>query len=144
MTEPTDHEKQAKDAVAAVIAKDAASGNALTVPVICQHISFAARMNKEPKAAIIAVTRGAMNAVLLGGQNVPDAAVALLEALPNTSLIMRTGPEDLMSWVMEGIADVTPVAGPDVRDALRVAIEEKFMGASVIFDALCDAAAARG
>lgn len=144
MAEPTDYEKQAKDAVAAVIAKDAASGAALTVPVMCQHISHAARMSKDPKSAIIAVCRGSMNAVLLGGQNVPDAAVALLEALPNMSLMMRTGPEDLMSWVMEGIADVTPVAGPDVRDALRVAIEEKFMGASAIFDALCDAAAARG
>jgi len=146
MADLSDIEKQAKDAVAAVIAKDAVSGAALTVPVMCQHISHAARMHKEPKDAITAVCRGAMNAVLLGGQSVPDAAVALLEALPNTSLMMRTGPEDLMSWVMEGIADVTPVAGPEVRDALRVAIEEKFMGASVIFDALCDAAAqkARG
>lgn len=144
MTDLPDYEKQAKDAVAAVIAKNAASGAALTVPVMCQHISHAARLSKDPKGAIVAVCRGSMNAVLLGGQSVPDAAVALLEALPNMSLMMSTGPEDLMSWVMEGIADVTPVAGPDVRDALRVKIEEKFMGASVIFDALCDAAAARG
>lgn len=144
MTDLPDYEKQAKDAVAAVIAKDAVSGAALTVPVMCQHISHAGRMSKDPKRAIVAVCRGSMNAVLLGGQSVPDAAVALLEALPNMSLMMSTGPEDLMSWVMEGIADVTPVAGPEVRDALRVKIEEKFMGASVIFDALCDAAAARG
>lgn len=144
MAEPTDYEKQAKDAVAAALAKDAASGAGLTVPVMCQHISHAGRMSKDPKGAIVAVCRGSMNAVLLGGQSVPDAAVALLEALPNMSLMMSTGPEDLMSWVMEGIADVTPLAGPEVRDALRVKIEEKFMGASVIFDALCDAAAARG
>jgi hypothetical protein len=141
MADLSDIEKQAQDAVSAVIAKDAASGAALTVPVMCQHISHAARMSKEPREAIIAVCRGSMNAVLLSGQNVPDAAVALLEALPNMSLMMRTGPEDLMSWVMEGIADVTPLAGPDVRDALRVKIEEKFMGASVIFDGLCEAAA---
>ncbi len=144
MTDLPDYEKQAKDAVAAIIAKDPAAGNVLAVPVMCQHISHAARVNKDPKAAIVAVCRGSMNAVLLGGQSVPAAAVALLESLPNMSLMMRTGPEDLMSWVMEGIADVTPLAGPEVRDALRTAIEEKFMGASVIFDALCDAAAARG
>ena len=146
MADLSDIEKQAQDAVAAVIAKDAVSGTVLTVPVMCQHISHAARASKEPKDAIVAVCRGAMKGVLLGGQNVPDAAVALLEALPNMSLMMRTGPEDLMSWVMEGIADVTPLAGPEVRDALRVKIEEKFMGASVIFDGFCEAAAqkARG
>ena len=40
--------------------------------------------------------------------------------------------------VMEGIADVTPMAGVEVRDALRTKIEEKFMGASGIFDAFCE------
>lgn len=144
MADITELEKQAKDAVAAAIAKDPAAGTALTVPVMCQHISHAARAAKDPRTAIVAVCRGSMNAVLLGGQSVPDAAVSLLEALPNMSLMMSTGPEDLMSWVMEGIADVTPLAGPEVRDALRVKIEEKFMGASSIFDGFCEAAARRG
>ncbi|MBI4060610.1 MAG: hypothetical protein HY403_04200 [Elusimicrobia bacterium] len=140
MSDATDFEKQAKDAVAASIAGDPAAGAALTVPVICQQISHAARISKDPKPAVIAVCRGAMNAVLLGGQSVPDVAVALMEALPNISLMMRTGPEDLMSWVMEGVADITPMAGAEARDALRVRIAEKFMGASTIFDDLCDAA----
>ena len=140
MAEPTDFEKQAKEAVAAVIASDSVSGAALTVPVICQHISHAARMSKDPKPAVVAVCRGAMNAVLLGGQSVPDAAIALMEALPNTSLMMRTSPEDLMSWVMEGVADVTPMAGAEVRDAVSAKIEEKFMGASAIFNEYCEAA----
>ncbi len=144
MTDLPDFEKQAKDAVAACIAADSVGGAVLTVPVICQQISHAARLSKEPKPAVIAVCRGSMNAVLLGGQNVPDAAVALLEALPNMSLMMSAGPEDLMSWVMEGIADVTPMAGAEVRDALRAKIEEKFMGASTIFDGFCEAAAKRG
>ena len=136
-----DLEKQAKDAVAAIIAKDSVSGASLTVPVICQHISHAARMTKDPRPAVVAVCRGSMNAVLLGGQSVPDAAVALMEALPNMSLMMRAGPEDLMSWVMEGIADVTPMAGAEVRDAVCAKIEEKFMGASAIFNEYCDAVA---
>ncbi len=139
-----DYEKQSKDAVAATIAGDPVAGPVRTVPVICQQLSHAARMSKDPKASVIAVCRGAMKAVLLGGQSVPDTAVALMEALPNMSLMMRAGPEDLMSWVMEGIADVTPMAGPEVRDALRARIEEKFMGASSIFEAYCEAASKRG
>lgn len=144
MADTPDFEKQAKDAVASSIAANPAAGTALTVPVMCQQISHAARLSKDPRPAVVAVCRGSMSAVLLAGQSVPDAAVALMDALPNISLMMRAGPEDLMSWVMEGIADVTPVAGPEVRDALRDKIEEKFMGASSIFDGFCDAAARRG
>lgn len=144
MVDIPDFEKQAKDAVAASITAGSSAGPALTTPIICQHLSHAARMSKDPKPAVIAVCRGAMKALLLGGQSVPDAAMALMEALPNMSLMMRAGPEDLMSWVMEGIADVTPMAGPEVRDALRTKIEEKYMGASSIFDGFCDAAARRG
>jgi hypothetical protein len=140
----TDYEKLAKEAVAATIAAGSGAGHALTVPVMCQHISHAARMSKDPRPGVVAVCRGSMQAVLLGGQSVPDAAVALIEALPNMSLMMRAGPEDLMSWVMEGIADVTPMAGPEVRDAVSARIEEKFMGASAIFNGYCEAAAKRG
>lgn len=141
MTDTDDFEKQAKDAVAASITGGSVSGAGLTVPIMCQHLSHAARVSKDPKSAVIAVCRGSMKAVLLGGQSVPDAAMALLEALPNMSLMMRAGPEDLMSWVMEGIADVTPMAGPEVQDSLRTKIEEKFMGVSPIFDGFCEAAA---
>ncbi len=145
MADIPDFEKQAKDAVAAKIAEDAHAGAVLTVPVICQHISHASRMSpKDPKSAVISVVRGSMNAVLIAGQSVPDAAVALLGALPDMSLMLSAGAEDFMTWVMEGIADVTPLAGPEVRDALRARIEEKYMGASTIFDGFCEAAAKRG
>ncbi|MDD5302861.1 MAG: hypothetical protein PHS14_07085 [Elusimicrobia bacterium] len=140
MADTPDYETQAKDAVAASIKSNPAAGTSMTVPLMCQHISHAARMSKDPKPAVVAVCRGAMNAVLLGGQSVPDAAIALMEALPNTSLMMRTSPEDLMSWVMEGIADVTPMAGAEVREGVAAKIEEKFMGASGVFNEFCEAA----
>ncbi len=143
MADSPDYEKQAKDAVAASLAANAAGGAALAAPIMCQHISRAARLSKDPRPAVAAVCRGAMKAVLAAGQSVPDAALALMEALPNISLMMTVGPEDLMSWVMEGVADVTPMAGPQVRDALSARIEEKFMGAASIFDAFCDAALKR-
>lgn len=135
MSDTPDIEKQAQDAVTASL-----KAGSPAVPVMCQHISHVARISKDPKSAVIAVCRGSMNAVLLGGQSVPDAAIALMEALPNTSLMMRTSPEDLMSWVMEGVADVTPMAGAEVRDAVSAKIEEKFMGASAIFNEYCEAA----
>lgn len=144
MADTPDFEKQAMDAVSTIIKANPAGGPATTVPVMCQHISYAARVNKDPKPAIVAVSRGSMKAVLLGGQSVPDAALALMEALPNTSLMMRTGPQDLMSWVMEGVAEITPLAGPEVRDALHTRIEEAYMGASAIFDGFCEAAKLRG
>lgn len=144
MADAPDFEKQAKDAISACITADPVGGAALTVPIMRQHISYATRMNKDPKPAVIAVCRGSMQAVLVGGQNVPDAALALLTSLPDMSIMMSTGAEELMSWVMEGIADVTPMAGPEVRDALSAKIEEKFMGVSSIFNGFCDAAAKRG
>lgn len=143
MADLTEIEKQAKDAVAASIQSDPGAGAVRTVPVMCQQISAAARLYKEPKDAVVAVCRGSMHAVLLSGQSVPDASVALLDALPNMSLMMRSGPEDLMSWVMQGIAEATKMAPADVREGVRAKIEEKFMGASAIFDELCRAADAK-
>ncbi len=135
MSDTPEIEKQAQDAVTACL-----KAGSPAAPVMCQHISHVARISKDPKSAVIAVCRGSMNAVLLIGQSVPDAAIALMEALPNTSIMMRTSPEDLLSWVMEGVADVTPMAGAEVRDAVSAKIEEKFMGASAIFNEFCEAA----
>ncbi|MBI5246765.1 MAG: hypothetical protein HY923_06255 [Elusimicrobia bacterium] len=144
MADPTDFETQAKDAVMACIKADPLGGAAKIVPVIGMQLAHAARVTKEPKDAVVAACRGGFNAVLLGGQSVPDAAVGVMEALSGMSLSMRTSPEDLMSWVMEGAADVMPMAGAAVQDALRTRIEEKYMGASTIFDQFCEAAKNRG
>lgn len=140
---PEDHEKQSKDAVAAAIAADPSAGPLKTVPVICQRISAAAAMNAQPKQAVVSTCRGAILAVLVSGQSVPDTTIALMEALPNISLMMRSGPEDLMSWVMDGVAQATKLAPASVRDGVRAKIEEKFMGASSIFDELCREADAK-
>jgi hypothetical protein len=64
MTDSPDFEKRAKEAVAASIAADAAGGAALTVPIMCQQISYASRISTDPKQAVVAVCRGSMNAVL--------------------------------------------------------------------------------
>lgn len=140
---PEDYEKLAKESVAAALAADPGAGTAKAVAVMCQRISGAASMNREPKDAVVATCRGAMLAVLVSGQSVPDATIQLLDALPNISLMMRAGPEDLMSWVMDGVAQATKLAPAEVRDGVRSRIEEKFMGASSIFDELCRASDAK-
>ena len=49
-----------------------------------------------------------------------------------------------MSGSPAKMADVTPMAGPSVRDAISAKIEEKFMGVGPVFDALCEKARLKG
>lgn len=135
-----DYEKQAHEAVVSALGQLSSGWPEKAALITCQQISHAAQVAKDPRAAVVAVCRGALSGVLLSNQNLPDAVLKLLEKLPDTSLIMRSGPEELMSWVLEGAADVTPMAGPAVRDAISAKIEEKFMGVGPVFDALCEKA----
>lgn len=139
-----DYERLAKDAVAALYAKDPMTPGAVVAKNVAPLISRASQAGGDPHEPVVAVVKGMVGGVLLAGQSVPDASIALLDALPHMSLMMRAGPEAFMSWVMEGIAQVMPLAGPAIQDEVRAKIEEKFMGASTLFDELCIAAKARG
>ncbi|OGS41436.1 MAG: hypothetical protein A2506_09625 [Elusimicrobia bacterium RIFOXYD12_FULL_66_9] len=142
--QPHDYEKPAREAVASALKELSSGWPEKAALITCQQISHAAQVAKDPHAAVVAVCRGALSGVLLSNQNLPDAVLKLLEKLPDTSLIMRSGPEELMSWVLEGAADVTLVAGPSARDAISAKIEEKFMGVGPVFDALCEKARLKG
>lgn len=139
-----DYEKQAREAVTSALGQIDSGRPEKAALIACRQISHAARAAKDPRFAVVAVCRGAMSAVFLSNHSLPDAVLKLLESLPDTSLMMRSGPEELMSWAMEGVADVTVVAGPAIRDAISAKIEEKFMGAGPVFDALCDKARLKG
>ena len=139
-----DFEKLAKDAIAAVYAKDPLAPADQVAKAVAPLISRAGMASSDPHAPIVAVVKGAIGGVLLAGQSVPEAAIKTLEMLPNISLMTRSGPENLMSWVMEGVAEVMPLAGPAIQDEVRAKIEEKYMGASTLFDEQCLAAKARG
>lgn len=136
-----DHEKNARDAATAAL-KEGADADKLAA-VALQQVSGAARAASDAKGAVVAAVRGAMTGVFLGGADVVETAMKTLEGLPNISLMMRAGPEELMSWVMEGIADVTPTAGAHTADTLETRIEEKFMGAGAVFRDLCRKAQAK-
>jgi len=139
-SQPPDYEKQAREAVTSALGQISSGWPEKAALVTCQQISHAAQVAKDPRAAVVAVCRGAMSGVLLSNQSLPDTVLKVLQALPDTSLMMRSGAEALMSWVMEGVADVTPLAGPEIRDAISAKIDEKFMGAGAVFDAFCEKA----
>jgi len=130
-------QKQIRQAVSA-------GGIDKAVTVVGQWISRAAGSSKDPRPAVVGVCRGGMGALLVAGQDLPEAAVKILESLPNLSLMMRVGPEELMSWVMEGIAEVTVIAPPEAADAIRTRIDERFMGAGEVFDSLCEKSRRKG
>jgi hypothetical protein len=136
-------EKTAQETIVAYKAKCAEGGKA-AASVIAPLISRAAASNADPRQAVASVCRGAMKGILLNGQSVPDAAIKLIEALPDMTLTTRNGPEAVMSWVMEGIAGAMPIAGAETREAIAAQIEERFMGASQIFQGFCEEAAAKG
>lgn len=139
----SDHEKPARDAVTAALAQGADLDKLATI--VLQHVSHSARAAQETKAAVVSAVRGAFLGAALGLQDVPELALRVLEGLPNISLMMRAGPEDLMSWVMEGVADAAAAAAtPDGRDKISTRIEEKFMGAGQVFEKLYDQARAKG
>ena len=132
-------EKSARDSV------NAALGGAEPSPkkaagAIVQQISHAARASKDTREAVVAAVRGGIGAVLVSGVDLAETAVLTLESLSNMSLMMRVSPEDLMSWVMEGIASIAPMANPAVRDAIQNKIDEKFMGAGEVFFKFFEAA----
>lgn len=130
-------ERSARDGVAAALANDPAPARAAKAG--CQYIAQAAR-TPNPREEIVAVARGIMSGVILANRSLPDAAFELLKALPSVTVMNREGSESVMTWVMTGIAAVTPVIGPESRQALARRIEEKYMGAGAVFDELCEKA----
>jgi hypothetical protein len=71
-------------------------------------------------------------------KSLPEAAVAILQGMSETAVLVHLDPGDLMTWGMEGIASVCHVAGTEARLSVRMAIEESFMGAGEVFGALCE------
>lgn len=135
----SDHEKAARDAVNAEILKGA--NPPVLAKLICRQVALAARGSHDAKEAVVAAARGGMQGVFLANQDVPGTAVGVLSGLSEISLMSRAGPQELMSWVMEGIAAVAASGGGGVSSKVADAIEERFQGAGEVFSALCDKAA---
>lgn len=138
-----DYEKQAKEAIQAVWAEAQSVDPVKAAQITCAHIAHAARMSKDSRKAIVEVCRGAMAGMLVTNQDLPETALQILRSLMNISLVTRADPSQIMNWVLEGIAEITPQAGMTVRSAMHNKIEAEFMGTGEAFSKLCDAALAK-
>ena len=49
-----------------------------------------------------------------------------------------------MTWVMEGIAEATPMAGAHVRSDIQRKLEERYSGVGPLFGSLCDKVERKG
>jgi hypothetical protein len=99
---------------------------------------------QDPRLTVAAVCRGILGGLLLNGQPLAPAAVAIMKELGNVSHDVPVTPEDLMTWAMEGFAQIAVVSGPEASQTMETAIEESFMGAGSVFAEACGAARKKG
>jgi hypothetical protein len=102
------------------------------------------RARQDPRLTVIGVCRGAMSGILLIEKDMIVTAVELLRSMGNLSHSTSLDPGDLMTWAMEGIASVMPMAAPDLKTRVQEAIEENFMGAGSVFAGICAKAGKSG
>ena len=133
-----DFAKQAQDAINMKFAKGGDVSPAEAGLMACNLISHASRGSADAQAGVAAVCRGTMQAMLLNSKDLPQTAMAILDALPNVSLLTRVDPEKIMTWVLQGIAETMPAAGSVTQHSIQEKIEEQFMGVGAVFSSLCD------
>lgn len=102
------------------------------------------KVRQEPRATVAAVCRGVMGGMLLLGKDLPRTAVCVLQQMAEISHELQFDPSDLMTWGMEGLAGVLPMAGPQAEHAVEEAVERAFMGAGETFRRVRDRARAKG
>jgi len=98
------------------------------------------RLRQDPRLTVSATCRGVMEGMLLLEQDLGETAVSLLNQMAVISQDANLDPADCMTWAMEGMAPVCRLAPAHVRDSVRHAIEEHFMGAGEVFDRIIDTA----
>ena len=107
---------------------------------IVKKISIAAvngtALRQEPRISVSAACRGVMGGMILLEADLPETAVAVLREMATVAAESNQDPMECMTWAMEGMATVCRLASPDAQEAVRVAIDEKFMGAGEVFEKL--------
>ena len=99
---------------------------------------------QDPRLTIVAICRGLLSGLLLGNQPLVDPAISILKELVNVSHDVPVTPEDLMTWAMQGFAEIAVIAGPEAAQSMESAIAENFMGAEGVFNKACAAARQKG
>jgi len=91
------------------------------------------KSRQDPHLTVSGVCRGVMSGVLLNDQSLPETASILLGEMADVAQEVQLDPADLMTWGMEGIADVAAIAGAEIAGSIQEQIEQRFMGVGEIF-----------
>lgn len=122
--------------------KDAADPYALAGEVIRKMIVAAVVSEKDrrdPRSTIVSACRGVAGGMVLLEKDLVRTSIAVLERMASIAEEAGLSPSDCMTWALEGLAPVLKVAPGGAADAVRAAVEEKFMGAGEVLERLLSA-----
>lgn len=91
------------------------------------------REKQDPRESVTAICRGVLGGLLMIDADLARAAPLILKELGHVSHEVPLAPEDLMTWAMDGFAQVAASAGPDAAHRMETAIEDAIMGAGAVF-----------
>ena len=100
------------------------------------------RTVQDPHLTVVATCKGVSAGMLILEKDLAKTAVALLSQMAAVAQETNLDPADCMSWAMEGIAPIAKLAPGGGSDAVRMAIDESFMGAGEVFEQLVRTAGA--
>ena len=93
--------------------------------------------NKEHRMIVRRIARGTMRGMAEVGQDLPQTARFLLKTVPGAAQELAVDAKDLTGWVLEGIADVTLMAGPGPRGNILKMLEFDFPELGAQFAEVC-------
>lgn len=136
--EQFDFEKLAKDLLLEHLkgSADAAASAGEIVRKMAVAAVAGAGSSQAPRASVRAACKGIMSGVVLLEKDLPAAAVAVLQQMGAVAAETNQDPSECMTWAMEGMAQVCRLAPASAQEAVRAAIDEKFMGAGEVFENL--------
>jgi hypothetical protein len=87
--------------------------------------------------------QGAMTGLLLNDQNLVRGAVVILEKVADLASALNLDQPEMMRSALRGIADMQRFVRPEMLAEIRYAIEARFHGAGLAFEALCQEGSGR-
>lgn len=91
------------------------------------------KSRQDPHLTVSAVCRGVISGMILIEADLPETAVFILREMANIAAETHLDPTEMMTWSMEGIGQVAPMAGAEVSGRIHDRIEETFQGAGLVF-----------
>jgi hypothetical protein len=138
-----DFSQQARDAIKTALSQGAKATPDHMARIVVEQITSAARASQDQRRAVISACRAALEDLNLVGMDLSALTIQVLRGLSRISLMVRVDPQDVMTWVMEGVAEVAVTLGEDACERMAKAIEHEFIGAGPAFAELCGQARRR-